>query len=131
MDGALFGGIRSSQLLRLGFCELKSSSAAVNVLVVADGEVDNATAPALAMSLQEAIQHATATPPGVVVVDLAKVTFMSAAGVRTLLAARTATHPLRIVAPSRPALRVIALAAPSQFVTYPTINDALRLLPME
>lgn len=120
-----FGRNHSPWLLGLRVSELTGADDSVNVLVMADGEINETTTPALADSLRDANERAAASRPGCVIVDLANVTFMNSVGVRALLAARTTDGVLRIVAPSHPALQVLQLAAPGLFAIYQTVDGAL------
>jgi anti-anti-sigma factor len=120
-----FDQSHSSWLLGLRVCVLTRVGTAVNVLVVADGEVNETTAPALADSLRDANERAAASRPGCVIVDLANVTYMNSVGVRALLAARTTGGVLRIVAPSYSARQVLQLAAPDLFDIYPSVSAAV------
>jgi anti-anti-sigma factor len=117
----------SPSLLGLRVRELAGAGTALNVLVVADGEINETTAPALADSLQDANERAAASLPGCVIVDLAHVTFMTSMGVRALLAARTTDGVLRIAAPSGSALQVLHLAAPDLFDIYASVGAAALL----
>ena len=127
--GDFFSGERySSQLLRLRVCEPVIENGTVNVVVAADGEVDTATAPAMAACLTEASRRVAGSPPGCVIVDLSMVGFMGSAGVRALLNART--HTMRIVAPSRPVQRVLDISVPDEFAIYPSIDAAVLATPV-
>ena len=80
-----------------------------SVVVCADGELDLATAPAMRRALAQAIGDGTAD----VVVDLARVTFVDAAGLASIVeaadAVRAAGGRLRLASPSRMLRRVLVL----------------------
>ena len=77
-------------------------------LVRVSGEIDHCTAPKLTAAVNEALSKAA----GSIYVDLAEVTFFSAAGAVALLTARRHCQRRRvefvILRPSRPALKVLA-----------------------
>jgi anti-sigma B factor antagonist len=80
-----------------------------SVVVCADGELDLATAPAM----RQALAQATGDGPADVVVDLARVTFVDAAGLAPMVdaadAVRAAGGRLQLASPSRMLRRVLAL----------------------
>jgi anti-sigma B factor antagonist len=95
-------------------------------VVMVDGEVDLTTAPELAEVLEE-----DATP--VLVVDLTRVTFLSAAGLHVLIAAaaRAQEHErcLGLVTDGRMALRVLRMSGVAASIpTFESLSDAVREL---
>ncbi|ONI89059.1 hypothetical protein ALI144C_05950 [Actinosynnema sp. ALI-1.44] len=98
------------------------------VVVAAAGEVDLLTTPLLEQALDTALRPGS--PP--VVVDLSRVTFFAAAGIRALLVA-TAAGPRRrlpIVA-SPDVLRLLRIAGvDKQLTVRDTLADAMRHLTM-
>lgn len=95
-------------------------------VVTVDGEVDLTTAPGLAEALGGDI-------PPVLVVDLTRVTFLSAAGLRVLIAA--AGHALEhgcclgLVADGQVALQVLRMSGVAASIpTFDSLSDAVREL---
>jgi anti-anti-sigma factor len=69
---------------KIGSRDPDAGSSVVEVSVVVTGEVDMATAPALARDLQAAIRE----HPARVIVDLADVTFLDSSGINALVRAQ-------------------------------------------
>jgi anti-sigma B factor antagonist len=95
-------------------------------VVTADGELDLSTAPDLTEVLGGDV-------PPVLVVDLTRVTFLSAAGLRVLVSAaeRARRHGrcLGLVADGRLALRVLRMSGVAASIpTYESLSDAVREL---
>jgi anti-anti-sigma factor len=95
------------------------------VMTVA-GEVDLRTAPVLARAFD-------ADVPPVTVVDLTRVTFLSAAGLRVLVAqaqrAQTETRCLGLVAHDSMAMRVLRTSGVAASIpTFESLSDAVREL---
>jgi anti-anti-sigma factor len=95
-------------------------------VVTVEGDLDLDTAPLLAEALDGDI-------PPVLVVDLTRVTFLSAAGLRVLVAAaeRASTHGccLGLVADGRLALRVLRMSGVAASIpTFEVLSDAVREL---
>lgn len=95
-------------------------------VVTVDGVVDLTTAPELAERLGEDV-------PPVLVVDLTRVTFLSAAGLRVLIAAtvRAREHGrcLGLVTDGKMALRVLRMSGMAASIpTFESLSDAVREL---
>lgn len=95
-------------------------------VVTVAGELDMKTAPILA----EALDGDT---PAVLVADLTRVTFLSATGLRVLLAAaervRAQGRCLGLVTDSRLALRVLRMSGVAASIpTFESLSDAVREL---
>jgi anti-anti-sigma factor len=96
------------------------------LVVSVRGEIDLLTAPQLARALEGDL-------PALVVVDLSRVTFLTAAGIGVLIeAARRAGavgHRLGVVAHDRLALYVLRMSAVAAAIpTYESLADAVREL---
>ncbi|WP_199439818.1 STAS domain-containing protein [Umezawaea beigongshangensis] len=96
------------------------------LVVSAQGEIDLLTAPRLARALDGDL-------PALVVVDLTRVTFLTAAGIGVLIEAAqrsgAAGHRLGVVAHDRLALYVLRMSAvAAEIPTYESLADAVREL---
>ncbi len=90
-----------------------TESAAQQVVVTAEGEMDMATAG----ELRGSVGRAMGAPATVVVIDLSAVTFMDCCGLRELVAARARLRAggrgLRLRSPSPAVLRLLTLTGTS------------------
>lgn len=98
------------------------------LVIAVSGEIDMETAPVLEVALDGVVPEST-------VVDLAKVTFLAAAGLRVLVTAaeRARANGCRfgLVAEDHVALRVLRMSGVAAAIpTYPSLSDAIRSLPL-
>ncbi len=104
-----------------------------SVVVQVVGELDLSTTSLLERAVAAACTTVAGTP-GMVVIDLAGLQFMSAAGIHLFLDLQVACHrqrvPLRLAAPSTAVRAVFGVAdVEHQFSISPSIDDALRAVP--